>query len=166
MRYVAVSRALVLFILISLCAFAQRDLGTITGTITDPQGAGIPSARVTITEDATGLSYTVQSTQLGEFVRPLLKAGTYTITVEMQGFRKAEQKGVIVTPGDRIAANITLQVGQIDQTVEVMAAAPLLQTESTVQGANLNTSEVSELPLGGQRTFTYSGAAIPRRTSG
>ncbi|HLK17709.1 MAG TPA: TonB-dependent receptor [Bryobacteraceae bacterium] len=161
MRYVAVLRAFVVFILISVCAFAQRDLGTITGTITDPQGAGIPNARVTITEDATGLSYTVQTTQLGEYVRPLLKPGTYTITVEVQGFRKAEQKGVIVTPGDRIAANITLQVGQIDQTVEVMAAAPLLQTESTVQGANLNTSEVSELPLGGQRTFTYLARLSP-----
>src|SRR6202030_1000961 len=104
---------------------------------------------VTITEDATGLSYTVQTSQLGEFVRPLLKAGTYTITVEAQGFRKAEQKGVIVTPGDRIGVNIALQVGQIEQTVEVQASAPLLQTESTVQRANLNTSEVSELPLGG-----------------
>jgi hypothetical protein len=161
MRCVAVLRTLVVFILVSLCAFAQRDLGTITGTITDPQGAGIPNARVTIIEDATGLSYTVQTTQLGEYVRPLLKAGTYTVTVEMQGFRKAEQKGVIVTPGDRIAANITLQVGQIDQTVEVMASAPLLQTESTVQGANLNTSEVSELPLGGQRTFTYLARLSP-----
>ena len=161
MRHVAVLRALIVFILAAVCAIAQRDLGTITGTITDPQGAGVPNARVTITEDATGLSYTVQSTQLGEFVRPLLKAGTYTITVEVQGFRKAEQKGVIVTPGDRIGVNIALQVGQIDQTVEVMAAAPLLQTESTVQGANLNTSEVSELPLGGQRTFTYLARLSP-----
>jgi hypothetical protein len=161
MRHVAVLRAVVVFILAAVCAFAQRDLGTITGTITDPQGAGVPNARVTITEDATGLSYTVQSTQLGEFVRPLLKAGTYTLTVEVQGFRKAEQKGVIVTPGDRIGVNIALQVGQIDQTVEVMAAAPLLQTESTVQGANLNTSEVSELPLGGQRTFTYLARLSP-----
>ncbi len=161
MRHVAVLRALVVFILAAVCAFAQRDLGTITGTITDPQGAGVPNARVTIIEDATGLSYTVQTSQLGEFVRPLLKAGTYTITVEVQGFRKAEQKGVIVTPGDRIGVNIALQVGQIDQTVEVQAAAPLLQTESTVQGANLNTSEVSELPLGGQRVFTYLARLSP-----
>ena len=149
MRQVAVLRALAVFILAAFCAFGQRDLGTITGTITDPQGAGIPNAKVTIIEDATGLSYVVQTTEVGEFVRPLLKAGTYTITVEVQGFRKAEQKGVIVKPGDRIGVNIALQVGQIDQTVEVQASAPLLQTESTVQGANLNTTEVSELPLGG-----------------
>jgi hypothetical protein len=161
MRQVAVLRALAVFILAAFCAFAQRDLGTITGTITDPQGAGVPSARVTITEDATGLSYSVQTSEVGEFVRPLLKAGTYTITVEVQGFRKAQQKGVIVTPGDRIGVNIALQVGQIDQTVEVQASAPLLQTESTVQGANINTSEVSELPLGGQRVFTYLARISP-----
>ena len=125
MRYVAVLRALVVFILVSLCAFAQRDLGTITGTITDPQGAGIPNARVTIIEDATGLSYNVQTTQLGEFVRPLLKAGTYTITVEVQGFRKARTKRCHrhAWRSHRLS-NIALQVGQIDQTVEVMAAAP------------------------------------------
>jgi hypothetical protein len=161
MRQVAVLRAFAVFILAAFCAFAQRDLGTITGTITDPQGAGIPNARVTITEDATGLSYSVQTSEVGEFVRPLLKAGTYTITVEVQGFRKAEQKGVIVTPGDRIGVNIALVVGQIDQTVEVQASAPLLQTESTVQGANLNTQEVSELPLGGQRVFTYLARISP-----
>ena len=161
MRHVAVLRAFAVFILAAVCAFGQRDLGTITGTITDPQGAGVPNARVTITEDATGLSYTVQTSEVGEFVRPLLKAGTYTITVEVQGFRKAEEKGVIVTPGDRIGVNIALQVGQIDQTVEVLASAPLLQTESTVQGANLNTSEVSQLPLGGQRTFTYLARLSP-----
>jgi hypothetical protein len=161
MRQVAVLRALAVFILAAFCAFGQRDLGTITGTITDPQGAGIPNAKVTIIEDATGLSYVVQTTEVGEFVRPLLKAGTYTITVEVQGFRKAEQKGVIVTPGDRIGVNIALQVGQIDQTVEVQASAPLLQTESTVQGANLNTTEVSELPLGGQRVFTFLARLSP-----
>jgi Carboxypeptidase regulatory-like domain len=161
MRQVAVLRALAVFILAAVCVFAQRDLGTITGTITDPQSAGVPNARVTIIEDATGLSYTVQTSQQGEFVRPLLKAGTYTITVEAQGFRKAEQKGVIVTPGDRIGVNIALQVGQIEQTVEVQASAPLLQTESTVQGANLNTTEVSELPLGGQRVFTFLARLSP-----
>lgn len=161
MRHVVAPRAIVVFILAAICAFAQRDLGTITGTITDPQGAGVPNARVTITEDATGLSYSVQTSEVGEFVRPLLKAGTYTITVEVQGFRKAEQKGIIVTPGDRIGVNIALQVGQIDQTVEVLASAPLLQTESTVQGANLNTTEVSELPLGGQRVFTYLARLSP-----
>ena len=67
-------------------ALAQRDLGTITGIISDPQGAAVPNAKVTITEDATGLTYDVQTNSAGEYIRPLLKPGTYTVTAEAAGF--------------------------------------------------------------------------------
>ena len=145
----------------STLLFAQRDLGTITGTITDPQGAAVPNANVTIVEDATGLSYEAQSNADGQYVRPLLKPGTYTVSVESTGFQKAQQKNVIVVPGDRVAVNIPLQVGNASQTIEVTAAAPLLQTETTVQGANLNTAQVTQLPLGGQRTFSFLARLSP-----
>src|SRR5260370_81629 len=154
-------RSVLLSLLFAVCALAQRDLGTITGTITDAQGAAVPNARVTIIEDATGLSYTTTTGVSGEYVRPLLKPGTYTITVQAQGFRKAEQKGVIVTAGDRIGVNVGLQVGDISQTVEVQATAPLLQTESAAQGANVNMAAVTQMPLGGQRTFTFLARLSP-----
>jgi hypothetical protein len=147
--------------LFAVCAFAQRDLGTITGTITDPQGAGVPSARVNILENATGISYNVVASETGEFVRPLLKPGTYSVTVEAPGFRKAEQKNILVTAGDRIGVNISLQLGDVNQTVEVAAEAPLLQTESAAQGANINMAAVTQLPLGGQRTFTFLARMSP-----
>jgi hypothetical protein len=140
---------------------AQRDLGTITGSITDPQGHAVANARVTILETATGLSYSVLSNETGEFVRPLLKPGTYTVTVEATGFRKAEQKSVLVTAGERIGVNISLQLGDVTQTVEVAAQAPLLQTESSTQGANINMNAVDQLPLGGQRTFTFLARLSP-----
>ncbi|HXE13521.1 MAG TPA: carboxypeptidase-like regulatory domain-containing protein, partial [Bryobacteraceae bacterium] len=153
---------LALFALLSSTVlFAQRDLGTITGTISDPQGAAVPNANVTIVEDATGLSYQTKSNADGTYIRPLLKPSTYTVTVDAAGFQKAQQKGVIVTAGDRIGLNITLQVGDVNQTVEVSAAAPLLQTESTTQGAALNSSQVSQLPLGGQRTFSFLARLSP-----
>jgi hypothetical protein len=147
--------------LFAVCGFAQRDLGTITGTITDPQGAGVPSAKVTILENATGLSYTVIANETGEFVRPLLKPGTYSVTVEAPGFRKAEQRNVLVTAGDRIGVNMSLVLGDVNQTVEVAAEAPLLQTESAAQGANINMAGVTQLPLGGQRTFTFLARLSP-----
>jgi hypothetical protein len=140
---------------------AQRDLGTITGSITDPQGRAVANARVTILETATGLSYSVVSNETGDFVRPLLKPGTYTVTVESAGFRKAEQKNVLITAGERVGVNISLQLGDVSQTVEVAAAAPLLQTESSAQGANINMDAVHQLPLGGQRTFTYLARLSP-----
>ncbi len=149
------------FLLLSSLALAQRDLGTLTGTVTDPSGAAVPNAKVTITEDATGLSYDVTTSANGEYTRPLLKPGTYTLTVEAAGFRKAEQKNVVVTGGDRIGANIVLTVGDVSQTLEVTAAAPLLQTESAVQGVNLNSSQIEDLPLGGQRNFAYLARLSP-----
>ena len=118
--------ALVLFF--SSAAFGQRDLGTITGTVTDAQGAAVPNAQITIIEDATGLSYDARSNESGTYSRPLLKAGTYTVTIEATGFQKSQQKNVIVQPSTPTPVNISLQVGNASQTVEVTAAAPLLQT--------------------------------------
>jgi len=146
---------------ISACLFAQRDLGTITGTITDPQGSAVPHARVTITEDATGLSYTVETGDTGDYVRPALKPGTYTVTAEATGFRRIAQQNVVVSGGDRIGVSLTLPVGDVTQSVQVAAEAPILQTESTTLGATLNSQTLSEIPLGGQRIFSYLARLSP-----
>jgi hypothetical protein len=155
-----------LFIAISMflvcsVAFAQRDLGTVTGAITDAQGAAVPNAKLTLTEDATGVSYNIQSNGSGSYTRPALKAGTYTITIEAPGFQKSQQKNVLINPGEPTVINIALQVGSSTQTIEVTASAPLLQTETPTIGAALNTSQVTELPLGGQRTFTFLARLSP-----
>src|SRR5947209_7648565 len=151
----------VFFVLFSSVAFGQRDLGTITGIVTDASGAAVPNATVTIVEDATGVSHTTQTNDSGNYSMPTLKPGTYTITVESTGFQKAQQKNVVVNPGQPTGVDVSLQVGNASQTVEVQAAAPLLQTESPEIGANLNTAQVTQLPLGGQRTFTYLARLSP-----
>jgi hypothetical protein len=148
-------------LLFASCLFAQRDLGTIAGTVTDPQGGVVPNAKVTIREDATGLSYDLTTNESGEFVRPALKPGTYSVTVEASGFRRAQQQNVVIVGGDRVAVPITLTVGNITETVEVTSQAPLLQTETTTLGASLGKKAVSELPLGGQRTFSFLARLSP-----
>jgi hypothetical protein len=148
-------------VLASVIAVAQRDLGTITGTITDPQGAAVPNAKIAITSETTGVSTTVQTNEAGIYTLPAVQPGTYTVTVEAAGFQKAEQKAVLINPGAPTTVNITLQVGNASTTVEVSAAAPLLQTESPAIGQNLNTAQVTELPLGGQRTFTFLARLSP-----
>ncbi len=153
--------SILLFFVCSGLLLAQRDLGTITGTITDPQGAAVPNATITITEDATGVATSLQSNESGLFTRPAMKAGTYTVIVEAPGFQKAQQKNVLINPGAPTLVNVTLQVGAATQTVEVTAAAPLLQTETPTIGATLNSSQMSQLPLGGQRTFTYLARLSP-----
>ena len=140
---------------------AQRDLGTVSGNITDAQGAEIPNARITLTNDATNIVNNSVSNDAGAFTIPALTPGTYTLTVQASGFQQAQQKGIIVNPGQPININIPLQVGNASTTVEVTAAAPLLQTETPSVGASLNSAQVSELPLGGQRTFTYLARLSP-----
>src|SRR3954454_17161158 len=148
-------------LLLSTIALAQRDLGTITGTVSDAQGAAVPNAKVTISEEATGVSIPTQTNDSGIYTLPTLRPGTYDVTVEASGFQKSQQKSIVVNPGAPTAVNITMQVGNVNQTVEVTAAAPLLQTESPVMGTNLNASQISDLPLGGQRTFTFLARMTP-----
>ncbi len=151
---------LALFAMSSL-ALAQRDLGTITGTITDQQGAAVPNAKITIKDDATGVSYDTVSNDTGNYTRPSLTPGTYTVSASAAGFQKTQQGNVIVNPGEPIAVNLALRVGNASETVEVTASAPLLQTESPSMAENLTSAQVSELPLGGQRVFTYLARLTP-----
>jgi hypothetical protein len=148
-------------LLFSSIAFGQRDLGTITGIVTDASGAAVPSATVTVLEDATGVVHTTQTNDSGNYNVPTLKPGTYTVTIEAAGFQKTQQKNILVNPGQPTGVDVSLQVGNASQTVEVQAAAPLLQTESPEIGANLNTNQVTQLPLGGQRTFTFLARLSP-----
>ncbi len=161
MRHVAGIRAVLLGLLFTIAIFAQRDLGTITGTVTDAQGAAVPNAKVTITEDATNLAYNVTSNDSGEYIRPALKPGIYTVAAEAPGFRRVAQKNIVIVGGDRVGVPLTLAVGDISQSVEVSATAPLLKTEDTTLGADLNAKSVSQLPLGGQRTFTFLARLSP-----
>ncbi len=132
---------------------AQRDLSTILGEIIDPTGSVVPNAQVTLTEDATGLQYTTRTDSTGVYIRPLLKPGTYTITVEAPGFKKEVQHNVQLTSGDRVQVNLSLQVGEVTQSVEVSTAPPALQTQSTIIGQNISEREATDLPLGGQRVY-------------
>jgi len=161
MRHVAPIKIALMVLLFTAVALAQRDLGTIVGTVTDQQGAAVPNAKVTITEDATGLTYQLNTSASGEFVRPALKPSTYSVEVEAPGFKKSVHHNILLTAGDRTGVNIALTVGEVNQSIEVSASAPLLQTESTIVGADVSSKQVSELPLGGQRTFSFLARLSP-----
>src|SRR6266852_3929531 len=146
--YVGLRFALVCMFFAS-AVFAQRDLATLVGTVTDPSGGVVANAKVTITEAGTGQVYTLITGGTGDFVRPALKPSIYSVTVSAPGFRTAEQKDILLKAGERTGIDIRLTVGDIGQTVEVAATAPLLQTESTQVGASINSKTLSDVPLGG-----------------
>src|ERR1035438_8700642 len=100
-------RSALLVLVCAYAVFAQRDLSTLAGTVTDSSGGVVVNAKVTIIEVSTGQTYETVTNSLGEFVRPALKASSYTVSVTAPGFKKTEQKDVILTPGERTGLNIT-----------------------------------------------------------
>lgn len=160
-RLTGISFTSLVFLLFAGLAFGQRDLGTISGTVTDPSGSAIANAKVTATNDATGVASSSVTTDAGVYTIPAVQPGTYTIVIEAAGFQRAQQKGILVNPGETATVNLPMQVGSASQTIEVTAAAPLLQTETQSVGQTLSSQQVSELPLGGQRTFTFLARLTP-----
>jgi Carboxypeptidase regulatory-like domain len=157
-------RGLRIALIVLICAsavFAQRDLATLAGTITDSSGGVVANAKVTITEASTGQVYSILTNSVGEFVRPALKPSVYDVSVMAPGFKVAQQKGVILSAGERTAVTISLTVGDVGQTVEVTASGALLQTETTQLGAALDTRTVTDVPLGGTRNLAYLARLSP-----
>lgn len=160
-RHAAALRVFSLFLVSACAVFAQRDLATITGTVTDASGGVVPSATVTVTEQATGQVYELTTNEVGSFTRPALKPSTYNVIVSAPGFKKSEQKDVLLSAGERTGVNIVLTLGDTGQTVEISASAPLLQTESTQVGATITSKTLTDVPLGGQRNFAYLARMVP-----
>jgi len=131
-------------------AWAQKDTGSIVGTVKDPSGAVLPNAQVTLKDTERGTTFVTHTNESGEFVASTLKIGRYTVTVEHSGFKKAVSVPVDLDVQQRIAVNITLQVGQVIESVQVTGATPLLETETSELGQVVDAKQVHNLPLNGR----------------
>lgn len=129
---------------------AQVSGATLSGLITDPSGAGIPNATVAIKNVETEEVRSVPTNGDGFYSAPNLLPGRYEITITAQGFDKVVQKGVTLTVGAEQALNLTVKVGQVTQTVEVMAAPPEIQTSSSTISSTVDATTIRELPLNGR----------------
>jgi len=113
---------------------AQVDRGAIVGTISDPSGAVVPEASVTLTNTATNQTVHISTDASGYYEAPLLRIGTYTVSTEKEGFRKMVRPDVEVGVNQVVRVDLALQVGATTQTVEVTGAPPLVQTETSSLG--------------------------------
>lgn len=134
-------------LLFAIGAFAQSDRGTITGSVSDPGGALIPNATVVVTNQGTGIKFETKTTETGNFSAPYLSAGLYDISVQVQGFRPYEQKGVRVQVAQTAAIDVVLQLGSATETISVSSEAPLLQTESAAQSTTVSREQLNKLPI-------------------
>ena len=139
--------ALILAEVCSGPAMAQRLDGTLRVTVSDATGAGILDAKVTVTNEATGVSTVATASSVGTYVFPNLLVATYTVSVEKSGFKKSVNKGVQVESNQVADVAATLEVGDATAVVEVTAGAELVKTESSELGATFGEQAVHDLPL-------------------
>jgi hypothetical protein len=126
---------------------AQSDRGTVTGTVADATNAVIPGVRVTATNAETGTKYGTISTETGNYNLGQLPPGTYQLTVELPGFKKAVRQGITVLVAQTLRIDVSLEVGTATDEVTVNADAPLLRTESSDVSHNITASSLNELPI-------------------
>lgn len=134
-------------------AYSQAVTGTLLGSITDASGGTVHNAKVTITEETTAISHIVQTNESGNFTFPNLAPGRYAVTVEMAGFKREVRKGVDVVVDTTSRVNLQLQPGNVTESIEVTAAAPVLQTDRADVGRSMETVVMANLPMGASRNF-------------
>jgi len=133
---------------------AQVDTGTILGTVTDASGAAISGAKVTLTNEGTSAALSTTTAPDGSYKFTPVKIGSYKLTTSFQGFQTITQTNVVVNVGTDVVINFNLKPGAVTQTVEVVAAVPVLQTQNASVGQVVDSRSVNDLPLNG-RNFTF-----------
>ncbi|MGH9771789.1 MAG: carboxypeptidase-like regulatory domain-containing protein, partial [Candidatus Acidiferrales bacterium] len=126
----------------------QETRGTIYGTVSDPQGAAVAGAVVTVANTATNVENTVKTNATGYYAASLLNAGQYRISVAAPGFKKTVRSGIDLLLGAHIEIDVALRVGVFTQTVAVTGQAPLVETSSNVSaGMIMQNRQVNNLPV-------------------
>jgi hypothetical protein len=160
MWIVTTSRYWCLMMLCALCAYAQAGLAELFGTIFDPAGLPAAGVKIELQEAGTTATYRRTTTEAGEYHFFGLRPGVYRVSVEKAGFSTLRRSGVQLRVADRITLDLTLAVGDVSETVEVIAAAPLLQSNSGSVTTVVDQKRVVTLPLDG-RNFVPLIALLP-----
>src|SRR5436190_673039 len=129
---------------------AQRETGSISGVIMDDSAAAVPAARILITDVANGVERTVLSNESGLYVVNALPAAQYSVSVSRDGFTTYKLSGITLQVAQQATLNVTLKVGSVAETVNVSAAAALVETRSGTLGVEIGERMVTDLPLNGR----------------
>ena len=145
MRFTGVSLALCAF---GVSLFGQGTTSRVVGTVTDPSGAPVAAAKVKLTNEATGVSFDSTASEAGTYQFEAIQIGTYAVEIEGAGFKKFVSRGNQLTVGSPMTVNATLQIGQLAETIEVVASAELVQTsQSGNLGPVVNQRTIEEMPI-------------------
>ncbi len=120
--------------------------GQISGTVTDPSGAVVPKAQVTVLNSSTGIKRTTESNSDGYYLAPLLDPGTYVVTITAKGFETVSREGITVAVGRSALVDFRLQVGTEEVKVTITSDAPLLEPSNPNTTTTLNATQLAEVP--------------------
>ncbi|NOT58789.1 MAG: TonB-dependent receptor [Acidobacteria bacterium] len=144
---------------LSLTALAQEFRGSINGRITDNSGAAVSNATVVVSNIATNSSASLTTDEGGAYTALYLTPGNYTVSVEAKGFKKTIRNNIEVRVGDKLALNVQLEVGAVNETVNITTDAPLLDTNTGSAGQVIDRRRISELPLSDGNPFVLTRLA-------
>lgn len=164
-----VSRACLALTVLSLLLLAPsgapaQTQATIVGDVTDPSGAAIPGASITVTNQGTGIERIVESNEAGQFRVFPLNPAAYTVRAESAGFKTQVRDDVVLQVADVLEVDFIMELGEVTETIEVTGAAPIMQTQEASVGGVVNETELQRLPVN-QRNFTRLILLMPGTSS-
>ena len=142
--------AMFALLLLSLPAFSQGSAGRILGTVTDTSGGVVAGATVSVVDTERGVTRTLTTDDAGEYNAPNLTPGAYLVRVEAKGFKKVERQNVVIQVGQEIRVDLSVQPGELGQTVTVTEAVPLVETTNATLGGTLDNADIVDMPLNGR----------------
>lgn len=131
----------------------QEFRATVTGLVTDPQGAALPGVSVTVTNINTNVSVSTLSNESGNYTVPMLQPGEYRVTAEQPGFEKFTRERIVLRTAERATVNIPLALGEISETINVTGEVSGLDTNESTVAQTMENKRVSELPLNGRQAY-------------
>ena len=143
----AVILAVPLSLVLTVSIDAQVATGTIVGNVKDNSGSAVPGASVTATNVDTQVSRTTTSDAEGYYALPLMPVGRYKLEVTLSGFKNAEQTGILLEVGRSARVDATIEPGQLQEVVSVVANSPLVETNTAALSRTVGQNEVLNLPL-------------------
>ncbi len=155
-----------LFITSLACAQGLGASGDLKGTVTDPSGAIVANASVTVTDVARGIKRTVTTDATGEYRLPGLAPATYSVSVSKSGFQPEIVKAVVVTIGQTSTVDFHLKLSQVSEQIEVTAEPPVVETDKSGQANVISQQYIQDLPINRRDylTFTLLAPAVSDST--
>ena len=152
-------RLLALASILTMNLLAQSYYGGIGGAVVDQNGGALSGAKVTLTSEGTNSQRSTLTVAAGEFVFGEIVPGAYSLTVESPGFKKFEQKGIVVGTQQQVSVEAKLQLGQVTESIEVTGSVSLVEESNASQGQVIDNQKLTELPNLGRNPFMLSKLA-------